>query len=238
MSIAATLGIKITSSKFSYFATQSPDQAKYLRPNNVLCIVFSFFSFSLSLSFITRFIILLRSSRCCVLSAPIATNAEKKLFANRLKQKKDRTVVRKTNLHLLCRYVVCVRCVWLKSSAFPLISWTSCASMYVRHVQPTPHGVSECLETLKKESVVAPALCLFHGISQSEFHCVHGKLHRINFSSRRLVFSKFIFHLCVALPVEVELFFRRFPFLRVFHSSYFVVSLFSLFIFIFFSENL
>lgn len=108
MSIAATLGIKITSSKFSYFATQSPDQAKYLRPNNVLCIVFSFFSFSLSLSFITRFIILLRSSRCCVLSAPIATNAEKKLFANRLKQKKDRTVVRKTNLHLLCRYVVCV----------------------------------------------------------------------------------------------------------------------------------
>lgn len=144
--------------------------------------------------------------------------------------------MRKTNLHLLF-VVMCVsvRCVCGLSQVnfhlFPEPVAHRCTALDTLNASCASHQALRALvESCCAQRVYAQQ-------SPSDFHCVRGKLHGINFSSRRLVFAKFIFHVVCAGCLWSELFspFPIWPLVSSFFSYtniyFLVISLFSLFIF-------
>lgn len=105
---------------------------------------------------------------------------------------------------------------------FPELVAHRCALCTLSHLHSAPFN------RLRVRAPVASSCtsCSVHSSHNDDFHCVHGKLHRINFSSRRLVFPKFIFSLffifshfnfCIACEPNST---PSFPILRVFHFSF------------------
>lgn len=192
--------MKIRSSKFPYFVEPSRGQIPSI---NNFCMTFSFGAFY-SFCF---------EAAAVVYLAHWYQWSEKKVNFSRNKmkkinKKKNALLCGKTNLHSLyvrlwerARAHCYSMCVWLKSSEFPLISWTSCASMCIVCT------LSSAFSAIQSTTVRAPVAssctsCSVHSSHNDDFHCVHGKLHRINFSSRRLVFPKFIFFSLLHLSLE------------------------------------
>lgn len=67
--------------------------------------------------------------------------------------------------------------------------------------------LSSAFSAIQSTPVRAPSSCTsssVHSSHNDDFHCVHGKLHRINFSSRRLVFPKFIFLFFILLLLSLQ----------------------------------
>lgn len=132
---------KITSSKFSYFSVMS--RGEIPSRCTIFCITFSLIAVLL--------FCLLRSFYCYVFSTHrLELGKRTNFFINRIGKKTHRALFCGKPI-CICYVVMCVceragaRCVWLKSSEFPLISWTSCASMVLfmrlgasSSIQPTP----------------------------------------------------------------------------------------------------